>query len=197
MKSKAIPSRKYHPVVNLPKTYNVLDLSQGIPAESKSLSPYSIGRYAEKRTGIYDQEIFGGIRNIHVGIDIGAPVGEPVYAFADGEIFKLGDNRAAGDYGPTIITRHNLEGVILFALYGHLSRKSLEGKSLGEKFLAGTNLGWLGSEIENGGWPPHVHFQLSLREPKGADFPGVVSEQDLPLALEIYPDPRLILGNLY
>ena len=54
-----------------------------------------------------------------------------------------------------------------------------------------------GSEEVNGGWPPHVHFQLSLKEPETHDMPGVVEQEARESALEIYPDPRLVLGLLY
>jgi murein DD-endopeptidase MepM/ murein hydrolase activator NlpD len=188
---------RFHPVIHLPKDYVVLDLSQGPPSNLKHKSVYSVGRYAEKRKNMYTQDLFAQTRDIHVGIDIGAPAGEPAHAFADGEIFLFADNKADGDYGPTVITRHALNGVPLYALYGHLSRRSLDGKSSGQKFRAGDVLGHLGSRDENGGWPPHVHFQLSYHEPKTADLPGVVSDADLESALEIYPDPRLVLGPLY
>ena len=55
----------------------------------------------------------------------------------------------------------------------------------------------MGKKEENGGWPPHVHFQLSLVEPKNCDLPGVVSQKDHDIALKLFPDPRLVLGNLY
>ena len=53
----------------------------------------------------------------------------------------------------------------------------------------------MGSEEENGGWPPHVHFQLSLIEPEECDLPGVVSEENHDIALKIFPDPRMVLGK--
>ena len=50
---------------------------------------------------------------------------------------------------------------------------------------------------ENGGWEPHLHFQLSYQEPETHDMPGVVAPSDREEALQIYPDPRLVLGTLY
>ena len=61
----------------------------------------------------------------------------------------------------------------------------------------GSILGWLGDRTENGGWNPHVHFQLSLVEPITHDLPGVVSAVDRDWARKNYPDPRLVLGPLY
>ena len=61
----------------------------------------------------------------------------------------------------------------------------------------GAVLGWLGDTHENGGWPAHVHFQLSLVEPATHDMPGVVSAAQRDRARLEYPDPRLIAGMLY
>jgi hypothetical protein len=96
-----------------------------------------------------------------------------------------------------LITYHRIGDVDLYALYGHLSGSSLKDKVIGQKISTGEVLGWLGEESENGGWPPHVHFQLSLQPPTKADMPGVVREAELEEALKIYPDPRLVLGPLY
>ena len=55
----------------------------------------------------------------------------------------------------------------------------------------------IANESENGGWEPHLHFQLSIIEPETHDLPGVVSIQDSAIALKLYPDPRLVLGPIY
>ena len=56
----------------------------------------------------------------------------------------------------------------------------------------------IGQEVdENGGWPPHVHFQLALSEPTTHDMPGVVATSQHAAALDEYPDPRMVLGPLY
>ena len=39
--------------------------------------------------------------------------------------------------------------------------------------------------------------QLSLIPPPSHDMPGVVSRQDIARALDIFPDPLLVLGPLY
>ena len=61
----------FHPVVNLPKKYTVLDLSDGLWT-LKDGEKY-IGKYNEIRPNMYNTAIFGGIRNIHMGVDIGGP----------------------------------------------------------------------------------------------------------------------------
>ena len=55
----------------------------------------------------------------------------------------------------------------------------------------------MGDKHENGGWFPHVHFQLVLLQPAIADCPGVVAEQHRELGLHLYPDPRMVLGPLW
>lgn len=55
----------------------------------------------------------------------------------------------------------------------------------------------MGGVNENGGWTPHLHLQLCTEKPNECDMPGVVSQKDIATMLEVYPDPRLVLGNLY
>ena len=185
----------FHPVVHLPDEYEVRDFTSGDYSPSKY--EFDIGRYDELRPGMYSTELFAGERFLHVGIDIGGPVGTPCMAFMDGEISHFGYNPAAGDYGNVVITRHEIGGVLVWALYGHLDAASIEGKWVGQKVNAGEVIAWFGAFDENGGWDPHLHFQLSLVEPETHDLPGVVAPEDRMNALAIYPDPRNVLGPLY
>ena len=188
-------SESYHPVVNLPAKYKVLDLTKG--SWDSGESEYSIGRYNEFRPNVYTTELFAGVRNLHVGIDIGGPVGTPCMAFMNGKIHNFGYNPKAGDYGNVVITEHDISGSKIWALYGHLDSKSLIGKSKGQSVTKGQAIGHLGNESENGGWEPHLHFQLSTVEPETHDLPGVVSIEDSAIALKLYPDPRFVLGPIY
>ena len=191
-------SQAFHPVIHLPPDYEVYDFSGGYEPNRFLRSPYGVGKYDEKRPGMYEEKIFiENRRDIHVGIDIGCPVGTPVHAFADGEVFLFAYNPAPGDYGYTLITRHDLPERPLYALHGHLARRSVEGKQVGQRFRAGDVIAWVGDKHENGGWNPHLHFQLGIEAPKACDMPGVVSEKDRAEALRLYPDPRTVLGPLY
>ena len=158
---------------------------------------FCIGKYDEIRPNMYKTSIFAGVRNIHMGEDIGAPVGTPCKAFEKGIISNFGYNPEPGDYGFVVITEHKISGVSVWALYGHLNSKSIDGKEIGQFIEKGETIAWLGNESENGGWAPHLHFQLSLIEPRTHDLPGVVSAEDRKEALKTYPDPRLILGPIY
>ena len=186
----------FHPIIKLPKDYAVCDFSKNNFQDLKT--EYSIGRYNEKRPFLYKQDEFiKEKRTIHMGLDIGAPSGTPIYAPLDGRIFLFKDNNKEGDYGPTLITAHHLDGFDFYILFGHLSRQSLENKKKGAFFKKASVLGFVGCENENGHWPCHVHIQLSYLKPKEAHLPGVVSEKDHKWALDNFPDPRLILGLVY
>jgi len=185
----------YHPVVHLPDEYEVRDFTTGNYSPSKF--EYDIGRYDELRPGMYSTDLFSDGRFLHIGIDIGAPVGTPCMAFDDGEISHFGYNPADGDYGYVVITKHDIGGTPVWALYGHLNAASIEGKFVGQKINSGEVICWMGDKHENGGWDPHLHFQLSLIEPETHDLPGVVAPDMREDALAKYPDPRLVLGPIY
>ena len=184
-------------VLDLPDELPVFDLTESYEPEIIAAHRWGIGRYNEKRKQMYLAPQYEGRRDIHMGIDFWCPPGEPVYAFYDGEIAYFADNDQKGNYGPTIVTRHRLDGVELFALYGHLTRASVDGIARGQPVSKGDRLGAVGTSDVNGGWAPHLHFQISMEDPGKADMPGVVADDDLEEALEKYPDPRLIVGSVY
>ena len=199
----------FHPIVKLPTQYWVFDFTKGVKSDWQCPLDYQIGRYDEHRPGMYTSEIFSGERDLHVGLDIGAPVDTEVFCFADGMVFSKGVNPEAGSYGPTIITQHELQLPIsvgsneltelrkFWVLHGHLSTKSLDMVEVGDTVSRGQLIATIGDEHENGGWPPHIHIQISLAEPVDNDLPGVVKLSERAEALETYPDPRLIVGQIY
>jgi peptidoglycan LD-endopeptidase LytH len=188
---------KFHPVIHLPKDYEVYDFTKGYEPNRKRSSEYGIGKYNEKRVGMYKGELYSDHRDIHMGIDMAAPIGTGIHGFYDGEVFLFGNNDRPLDYGYTFITKHVFDGQELYALWGHLSKKSLDGKRIGDLFRTGDVIAWVGDKTENGGWNPHLHFQLCIEVPTVCDMPGVVHEKDLKKALTLYPDPQLVLGRLY
>jgi murein DD-endopeptidase MepM/ murein hydrolase activator NlpD len=134
-------------------------------------------------------------REIHLGIDLWADAGTPVSAPLDGVVHSFQDNANFGDYGPTIILEHTVDGKPLYSLYGHLTRSSLDGLYEGKEFKAGQPLAEIGPYPENGDWPPHLHFQLmtDMLGLKG-DFPGVCSLTDRDKFLAICPNPNHLLS---
>ena len=187
----------FHPVIDLPPGFEVYDYTRGYDKNRQRSSEFGVGKYNEVRQGMYTTELFAGERNIHMGIDIAAPVNHPVKSFYAGTVFMFAYNPAPGDYGHTLIIEHDFEGSKLWALYGHLSARSTQHKTVGQKVVAGEVIAWLGAEHENGGWNPHLHLQLSFERPSVCDMPGAVSAEQRTRALSIYPDPQLVLGRLY
>ncbi len=156
------------------------------------------GGYGEKRA-IYTQSHHftnpATVRNIHLGIDLWASAGTPIFAPLDGIVHSFRYNDQPLDYGATIILEHNIEAEKIYALYGHLSLKSIENKQIGQKILRGSPFAWLGEPNENGGWSPHLHCQL-IRNLMGwvGDFPGVASANEADFYLKNCPSPHHFLG---
>jgi murein DD-endopeptidase MepM/ murein hydrolase activator NlpD len=106
---------------------------------------------------------------------------------------QINDN--PGDYGPTIILEHDAGREKFYTLYGHLGRDSLKGLKPGAAFMAGEQVASLGARNENGGWPPHLHFQVILDlKGKRGDYPGVCRRSERDHWLAVCPDPRPLLG---
>jgi 4-aminobutyrate aminotransferase-like enzyme/Ser/Thr protein kinase RdoA (MazF antagonist) len=170
---------------------------------AESAAEIAVGRYDEARL-VYVTELFRHANNwhdenrtVHLGIDLFCGAGSPVYAPLDGTVHSVANNAAAGDYGPTIILEHVVEdgAVRFYTLYGHLSVRSLQGMERGRQVARGERLAWLGDPTANGGWPPHLHFQVIVdmlgRE---GEFPGVAAPGDRDIWLSLCPDPNAVVG---
>lgn len=160
-------------------------------------TPVGVGGYAEKRSIYKKSKVFetsGGYRSVHLGIDITAATETEVFAPMEGKVHSFKNNSSFGDYGPTIILEHNLDGEIFYTLYGHLSLNSLDDLFEGKEISKGEEIAELGDPKVNGGWPPHLHFQLitNMLGMKG-DFPGVCLPSEKGYYLSHCPDPNLIL----
>ena len=133
-------------------------------------------------------------RNIHLGIDFWATAGTKVIAPLDGVVHSFKNNAASGDYGPTIILKHEFQKEQFYTLYGHLSIESLHGLHKNKEFNAGDVIAALGETSINVNYAPHLHFQIikDLGDHMG-DYPGVSSQKDLTGYQKNCPDPNLLL----
>lgn len=156
------------------------------------------GGYLEKRNIYNNKPSFSevtNIRNIHLGIDFWAKAGTKVQTPVSGVVHSFKNNASIGDYGPTIILKHNINGFDFYTLYGHLSLESIANLKLGQKFKAGSILATLGKVEINVNYAPHLHFQIITDlEGKNGDYPGVCSEENLHFYKNNCPDPNLILN---
>lgn len=160
-----------------------------------------IGRYGEVRQ-FYSSDIFKvpgndapEWRTVHLGMDLFLEAGSSVFAPLDGTVHSLQNNDGYLDYGPTVILEHKISGdQEFYTLYGHLSTDSLASLTEGARIKKGQRVGSVGRLGENGGWPPHLHFQIitDLLGRRG-DFPGVAAPSQQDLWLSLCPDPNLIL----
>jgi 4-aminobutyrate aminotransferase-like enzyme/Ser/Thr protein kinase RdoA (MazF antagonist) len=161
----------------------------------------AIGRYDEPRL-LYVAPAFAlgprltdAHRTIHIGLDLFAAAGTPVFSPLDGEVAAFNDNGMNQDYGPVIVLKHRTgDGIEFHTLYGHLSRESLDGLSIGKPVGAGDRIATLGAADVNGGWTPHLHLQIITDVLElGTDCPGVAAPAQRSVWTSICPDPNLIV----
>lgn len=167
----------------------------------KAGARYGIGGYAEYRVIYSQSRVFDGEtpgnepRRLHLGVDVWGPPCTAVMAPLDGIIHSFAFNNNIGDYGATIILSHQLDGDTFYTLYGHLSLNSIKNLGGGERIKQGNIFAELGIPAENGGWPPHLHFQIILDINGWAgDYPGVCKYSEREKWLNNSPDGDLILG---
>lgn len=135
-------------------------------------------------------------RTVHLAVDVFTTAGTPMYAPLRGEVF-VADYRAGHlDYGGVIILRHETPaGDPFYTLYGHLNPDFLEHFKPGDIVERGAEFCRLGDPSMNGGWAPHVHFQLALTtEGIEDDWPGVGSPDEMYLWRAVCPNPAALLN---
>ncbi|MEI6280764.1 MAG: M23 family metallopeptidase [bacterium] len=102
------------------------------------------------------------------GIDIGAPVGTPIYAAASGKVLiiktgcKVGKVSCGGGYGNMAIVQHP-NGTK--TLYGHMSKLNT---STGAQVAQGQIIGYVGNTGHSTG--PHIHFEVYSAKNPGSDW---------------------------
>jgi murein DD-endopeptidase MepM/ murein hydrolase activator NlpD len=159
----------------------------------KAKAKIAIGGYLEDRMIYKRSEHFGigeDARTIHLGIDIWCDEYTPIQAPTNGLVHSFNNNQNKGDYGPTIILEHQLNDITFYTLYGHLSKDSLSNIKVGQNIAAGETFAELGTNKENGDWPPHLHFQIitDMQNYQG-DFPGVCCPSEKSKYATLCPNP--------
>ncbi|MGE4609789.1 MAG: aminotransferase class III-fold pyridoxal phosphate-dependent enzyme [Paracoccaceae bacterium] len=135
-------------------------------------------------------------RTVHLAVDAFAPAGTPMFAPLRGTVFVAEYRTGHLDYGGVIILRHETpEGDPFYTLYGHLDPAFLGRLNPGEVIEKGEEFCRLGDPSMNGGWAPHVHFQLALTtEGIETDWPGVGDPDEMYLWQEVCPNPAALLN---
>ena len=168
----------------------------------KQNARYLVGGYNELRKMYERSELFGNRvsgktgepRRLHLGTDIWGPEGTKVFTPLKGKVHSHAFNNQDGDYGATIVLQHHEDGITFHTLYGHLCKADLIQIAEGDEVCAGSVIGHFGNFADNGGWPPHLHFQVihDMEGMKG-DYPGVCRYTERMKYLGNCPDPDLIL----
>ncbi|NHJ12931.1 MAG: aminotransferase class III-fold pyridoxal phosphate-dependent enzyme [Candidatus Thorarchaeota archaeon] len=165
-------------------------------------SDYLIGRYNEARlmyqSGLYSvtSDLGPESRTIHTALDLFLEPETGILAPLDGVVHSLGNNPGPFDNGPTVILEHEIgeSGLRFYTLYAHLSEASLAELSPKQRIRKGERIATVGTPPSNGGWPPHLHFQIiaDIFDWKD-DFPGVARPSHRRTWLSVCPNPNLIL----
>ena len=199
-------------LVQLDFTANNTDLTAQMTEDTDQFTAYirsklksshgniGIGGYNELRQVYSRSQLFAATsllhepRRLHLGIDIWAPAGTPVFAPMGGMIHSFAFNNRFGDYGATLILLHQLDGIPFYTLYGHISLKDIEPLQEGHYVIRSQEIAHFGEPHENGHWPPHLHFQIifDMGIYKG-DYPGVCRYSERNKYLNNCPDPDLML----
>lgn len=162
-------------------------------------APYGIGLYGEDRA-VYRSAHFADAasnerRTRHLGIDIFAPAGTPVFAPLSGIARHVTYQSDPLDYGHALIIEHTTGTTPFFTLYGHLGPSLPTLLTPGDHIAKGQLVAHLGDWPHNGGWAPHIHFQImtSMLDQTDGNFFGVGHSSLWDVWQAICPDPNLIL----
>jgi murein DD-endopeptidase MepM/ murein hydrolase activator NlpD len=130
---------------------NVAGALQSFDLGSSSGLPFGslggLGGVVKPASGPITTRFGGG----HLGIDIAANMGAPIYAVADGTVINAGP---ASGFGLWVRIRHN-DGTI--TTYGHNDANLV---SVGQRVSAGQRIANVGNRGNSTG--PHLHFEVDL-----------------------------------
>lgn len=135
-------------------------------------------------------------RTVHLAVDVFAPAETPVYAPMAGTVHVIENRTGHLDYGGVVILAHDTpEGDRFYTLYGHLNPEVCEMLETGQKIQKGAAFCRLGTPDQNGGWAPHIHFQMAMTlDGLGNDWPGVGDPDENDLWRAICPNPAALMN---
>ena len=165
-------------------------------------SDYWLGLWGEPRL-IYTSKAFSngkynnsGRRSVHLGVDVFTDHGHEISAPLNGVVWAVENHNHHLDYGGVVILEHhNNFGDKFYSLYGHLNPNVVNQLTIGQEIKAGEIFCELGSKHNNGGWAPHLHFQIFLcLECMDSNWPGVCDPDELKIWSKLCPNPASLLN---
>lgn len=135
-------------------------------------------------------------RTVHLAVDVFAPAGTVLHAPLSGRVEVVENRTGHLDYGGVVILHHETpQGDAFYTLYGHLDPEVCDRLKPGDPVAQGAGFARLGDASQNGGWAPHVHFQLALTtQGMEANWPGVGDPDEIDLWHAICPNPAALLN---
>lgn len=160
-----------------------------------------IGPWGEKRTvytdRAFESRFIEGQRRIHhVGVDLFMSAGTPLYTPVAATVRSVEIEREPLGYGGLVALEHAPDGCPAFmTIWGHMAHEVLDRLKPGDHLEAGALVGHMGDMHENGGWTPHLHFQISTDVHLTAtEIIGVGETAYLDVWAEIFPDAAALAG---
>ncbi|WP_322513176.1 phosphotransferase, partial [Chloroflexus sp.] len=186
----------------LPQDPFALTVAEAATVAGPANDEVRIGRYGEPRLIYTAPAFFAGSsplaerRTIHLGVDLFAPPGTPVCAPLEGVVVMIEQRSAPLDYGGTVVLQHQTPaGDHFYTLYGHLDPICISKLAVGQTLAAGQLFAALGSSANNGGWQPHLHFQLILNyRAMTGQWPGVAAAEEQVWWQAVCPNPAVLLN---
>lgn len=160
-----------------------------------------IGAWGEKRT-VYTDKAFesrfieGQRRIHHLGVDLFMPAGTPLYTPLAATVISVEIEREPLGYGGLIKLEHRPDGCPPFVtLWGHMAHEALERLQPGQLLQAGDLVGHMGDIHENGGWTPHLHFEITTDiHLTATEILGVGEAAYLDVWADLFPDASALAG---
>ncbi|RYZ59057.1 MAG: M23 family metallopeptidase [Proteobacteria bacterium] len=134
--------------LRLQKLLSTLSQQKSLLASVPSISP--VEGWVTSGFGARESP-FTKERDVHMGLDIAAPIGSPFYAPADGVVIYAGKKDGFGNF---IMIAHGY-GVI--SRFGHNAENLVEP---GQKVVRGEQIGTVGMTGRTTG--PHLHYEVML-----------------------------------
>ncbi|MGF6882512.1 cell wall-associated NlpC family hydrolase/biotin carboxyl carrier protein [Nocardia sp. GAS34] len=103
----------------------------------------------------YVSDPFGARGGTHLGVDLAAPDGTPIYSVADGTVVAAGPASGFGNW--IVIDSTDVNGRPFSAVYGHEWTSGVR-VHVGQTVRAGQQIGAVGSAGESSG--SHLHFEI-------------------------------------
>jgi murein DD-endopeptidase MepM/ murein hydrolase activator NlpD len=129
----------------------------------------------------------------HLGEDVLAAAGTPVFALADG-IVKHTNTRT--QYGNVIIIEHDLGGEVVCSVMAHLRDTDMQ-VNVGQQVEKGQWIGSIGNVNQNGGWEAeHIHFGIRKGTYAG-DYATTCGGAWVYAGYAIWPDCSYVQNDWY